>query len=114
MSQKVQKLYEEYNGLLAKSKTGDKAAFTLKAEKMNEIRQVEREESRAGRFHNPLIRQGKLVIVTTETSSRRSLQEEYVRRFDDKVPVKIDRRDGRDPFVGTLQQFHRDRLLKRA
>jgi hypothetical protein len=103
-----QQLHEQYNSLLAKSREGDKAAFKAKAEVMNEIRNVERESARAGKVisyaHDP--KTGKGAVIEKRTTSKRSLQEEYIRKFDDKKVVKI---DGKET---TLQDWHRSRLIK--
>lgn len=112
MSKELTTAYAKYNELNGKSKAGDKAAQAEKPKLMNEIRNIERQSARDGVVTNPVTRRDATVIETKNTSSRRSLQEEYVRRFDDKVQVKIDQR-GAAPFTGTLREFHSKRLLGR-
>lgn len=109
MSKEYQKLQGDYQAALAKSKAGDPAARTEKAKIAGELRQAEREAARSGTVLNPVIRGGKLIVQETPAPTRRSLQEEYTRSYDDNVQVKIDRKEA-EPFVGTLRQFHRKRL----
>jgi hypothetical protein len=107
MSAEYKKLHESYRNLAAKAKAGDKDAHAAKAVVMNEIRQAERESARAGKVISAQYQADSVVISTEETSSKRSLQEEYIRKFDDERPVTI---NGQEQ---TLRQFHRRRLLGR-
>jgi hypothetical protein len=91
----LRKAKETYAALAAKAREGDKQAFRDKAKAAVEVRQIERE---------------------LNAQPKRSLQEEYVRKFDDKTPVVIQTRhqDGTPyEFRGTLREYHANRLLKR-
>ncbi len=107
----MSKEYEQMHAAYADAqKKGDMAQ---KAKIMGEIRQAERESARKGVVLNPVMKGGKLTVQATETSSKRSLQEEYVRKFDDKIPVPLSNAtDG--TVTATLRGHHAKRLLKRA
>lgn len=114
------KTVDTYKTLAAKARAGDKQALADKAKAMNDIRSIEREAAGAGKI---LARAGAIAPRTSptekrrpvsasgvvrETSTKRSLQEEYVRRFDDKKMVDLG--DGKPT---TLREFHSKRLLGR-
>jgi hypothetical protein len=112
VSKEYQKLQQDYAALVAKSKGGDLAARADKARVMGEIRQMEREGARKGELLNAVARAGgRIDVEVIETFSKRSQQEEYVRRFDNKVPVEIENRRTGEKYTGTLQKWHSKRLL---
>jgi hypothetical protein len=116
VSKEYQKLQQDYAAALAKSKGTTpeaKAAFADKARIMGDIRQAERESARAGTVLNPVHRGGRVEVESTPTHSKRSLAEEYVRKFDDKIPVEVENRRTGETFRGTLQEYHARRLLKK-
>ena len=114
------KTVDTYNALAKKAKGGDIVAREEKAKAMADIRAIEREAAREGKI---LRRAGSALpgdgankrrVITQsglvgETASKRSLQEEYCRKFDDKRPVDLG--DGK-PI--TLREYHTRRLLKRG
>ena len=112
MSKEYTEAYGRYAGLVEKSKRGDAAAREEKAKVAADLRAMERQANREGRVLTPVNRGGnRIAVETTDAPTRRSLQEEYVRRFKD-VPVKFKRRDGRE-FEGSLRDYHRERLMGR-
>lgn len=100
--------YAKYKELDTASRGGNTEARKEKQRVMQDIRVMERESARAG----TLLDGGKVV---SRSDSKRSLQEEYVRRFDDKaeVQVSVGKDDTKKEFKGTLRQYHAKRLLKR-
>ena len=112
MSKEYAKAYESYNAAVAKSKAGDQGAKAEKATIMADIRNMERQSARNGTVLNPIAQGKNIAVQVTETSSRRSLQEEYTRKFSAETPVKIKTRDGAE-FTGTLREYHANRLLRR-
>lgn len=104
MSAEYKKAQAAYADAAAKASNGDKAAHKEKAKLMNDIRAIERDSARNGTILSYVPNKGE--VVTKSTSSKRSLQEEYVRKFDDKTPVQIDGK------TTTLQEHHRKRLFK--
>jgi hypothetical protein len=81
----VTKLRAKYDELAEKARNGDAQAFKDKAKAMQEIREHERAENRKGKA---------------------SLQQEYVRKFDDETPVVLEA--GAAPT--TLRAHHEKRL----
>lgn len=100
-----QKLHQDYRVLAAKAAEGDKAAKSDKARVMNEIRAIEQESARDGRILNAQYRGDTVAVEVKETHTKRSLQEEYVRSFDDEKTVMI---GGKEQ---TLREYHSKRLL---
>jgi len=103
MNSEYKKAVDAYNALAKKALSGDAQARADKAKAMNEIRSIERDAARSGVV---LRRDGTRI----ETHAKRSLQEEYVRRFDAKTPVRIVGRGGKEE-VTTLAKHHSRRLL---
>jgi len=100
-------LHARHRALCEKSQESDgkdKAVRKEKATVMQEIRQIERESARRGVHLDG-------GAVLSEHDSKRSLQEEYCRRFDNTNPVKLNR-GGRE-VEDTMQGHHRARLLNR-
>lgn len=112
------KTVETYNGLVEKSRGGDKQARKDKAKVMQDVRAIEREAARNGQV---LARAGAAIPrtvterrrtikesgVVRQTDSKQSLQEEYCRKFDDKKPVEF------NGEKTTMRAFHSKRLLGR-
>ena len=105
MSKEYNEANARYAAMAAKAKGGDKDAMKEKAIIVSEMRQMERAAARDGRVLNAVNNKGKIEVKTETAESKRSLQEEYVRKFDDKKPVVL---EGRQT---TLRAYHRERLL---
>lgn len=90
-NKKTEAAQKKYDDLLEKSKRGDRQAFLDKAKAGTELREAQREVNREG---------------------KRSLQEEYVRKFDGETPVEIPAAAGESARVTTLREHHADRLKK--
>jgi hypothetical protein len=112
------KAQEKYHALLKASQAGDKQAFADKAKAMNEIRAIEREAARSGTILRSVRRGEKFTVQQEQTESKRSLQEEYVRKFDNEVTAMLPDLDAKDidpkkrPLKEqTLREFNRKRLL---
>jgi len=112
VSKEYTKAYESYNAAVAKSKGGDQGAKAEKVTIMADIRAMERQSAREGTVLNPVMQGKNIAVQVAKTSSRRSLQEEYTRKFNERTPVKIQTRDGTE-FTGTLREYHTGRLLNR-
>lgn len=102
-----QKLHQDYRALAAKAAEGDKDAKRDKARVMNEIRATEQESTRNGRILSAQYRGDTVAVEVKETHTKRSLQEEYVRSFDNEKTVMI---GGKEQ---TLHDYHSKRLLGR-
>lgn len=89
MPDNQQSLQKKYDELLDKSKKGDRQAFLDKAKVGTELREAQRAENAKG---------------------KRSLQEEYVRKFDGETPVEIPPKAGEPAKVTTLREHHANRL----
>lgn len=99
--------HTKYRTLAAKALEGDPVARKDKSKAMQEIVSIEREAAKTGTILNAVYRGDKVVVETQTAPSKRSLQEEYVRKFDGEKTVMI---DGKEQ---TLQQYHSKRLLGR-
>ena len=118
MSTEYIKAQEKYHALLKASQAGDKQAFADKAKVMNEIRSIERDAARAGTILKAVRRGEKVTVQQEHTETKRSLQEEYVRKFDDQVTAMLPDVDVKDvdpkkrPLKEqTLREYNRKRLL---
>ena len=105
-----EKAHAEYRAAAKAAAAGDAKAKSAKAEIMNGIRAIERDAARAGTVLSAHYRGEKVHVREEETESKKSLQEEYVRKFKPK--------DGSAPpmvMIGktetTLVDYHRKRLL---
>jgi hypothetical protein len=105
MPSDYEKAHADYRALVKAAATGDKKAHAEKAQAMNEIRKIERDSARAGTVLSAEYKGERLVVNTTQAESKRSLQEEYVRKFDGEKKVRI---DGKET---TLRDYHKKRLL---
>jgi hypothetical protein len=73
-----------------------------------EIRAMEREAAKAGKILTAVPKAGgKFAVEVKQTSSKRSMQEEYCRKFSDEAQVIL--KDGEKPI--TLREHHEKRLL---
>jgi CTP-dependent riboflavin kinase len=107
MPTEYEKAHAAYRELAKKAASGDQQAKADKAKAMNDIRTIEREAARAGTVLSATYQGEKLVTRSEPTHSKRSLQEEYVRKFDGDTEVFV---NGEHT---TLQKFHAKRLLGR-
>ena len=113
MPSEYEKAHATYRALAKAAASGDKQAHADKAKAMNEIRNIEREAARAGTVLSATYAPGDKVVVRSErTDGKRSLQEEYVRKFDPEVTVMLPDAAGGEPKEQTLREFHTKRLLK--
>jgi hypothetical protein len=113
MSAEYKKAHEAYLKAAEAARGGDKDAFKAKAKIVNEIRQMERLANREGRPLNAVYRDANTVEVQVGNApTKRSLQEEYVRKFENRGA------GGEEPIVSVggknqkLSEYHRKRLLK--
>lgn len=97
--------HKKYRELAKAAAGGDAAAKADKAKVMNDIRHIEREAARAGTVLNATYQGEKIVTSSQQTNSKRSLQEEYVRKFDAEKTAMI---NGKEQ---TLRDYHSKRLL---
>jgi CTP-dependent riboflavin kinase len=102
-----EKATTEYRKLAKAALEGDKVAHKEKAQAMLAIRKIEREAARAGTLLSIENRGDRVVAKEQATSSKRSMQEEYVRKFDDKTEQTI------NGEKTTIAGWHRKRLLGR-
>lgn len=89
---------KRYRELAARAAEGDAQARKDKAKAMNTLRAMEREAAREGQVWS-------LGVKVAEGPTKRSLQEDYIRRHDDKRVVEI------NGVRQTLREFHSRRLL---
>lgn len=104
MPTEYEKAHARYRELAKAAANGDAAAKAEKAKVMNDIRAIEREAARAGTILSARQEKDRLVFSQTETRSKKSLQDEYVHRFDDSKQVEI------NGEKTTLRQYHKKRL----
>lgn len=78
---------------------------------MNEIRSIERDAARDGTVLSAVYRPDKVEVRSKQTHKKRSLQEEYVRKFDAEVTVMLPDEPGGEAREQTLQEYHSRRLL---
>lgn len=101
-----EKAQAKYRELQQKSAANpsDKALREDKVKASLEVRQIEREAARSGThlIGGRQVAQGR---------SKRSLQEEYVGKFDNETPVELPEKAGEPPRVTTLQKHHSKRLF---
>lgn len=101
--QTYQKAHQKYREAV---KSGSRPADgqSDKARAMNEVVAIEREAAREGINLSAAYRGDQVVVSHTEGDTKKSLQQEYVRKFDNEVETKI---DGKEQ---TLRDWHRKRL----
>jgi hypothetical protein len=107
MSKAYEQAHTKYRDLAKRAANGDAGAKADKAKVMQEIRGIEREAARAGTTLKAVYTGDKVQISAETGRSKRSMQEEYVYKFDGEKAVQI---GGKEQ---TLQEYHRDRLLRR-
>lgn len=113
MSSEYIKAHQTYMAMVKAAAAGDAKAKADKSKVMGEIRAIEREAARAGTILSATYAGDKVNVTTRQTESKRSLQEEYVRKFDGETVVQIADRAGAEPKEQTLREYHRKRLLGR-
>lgn len=133
MSAEYEKAWNRYRELADRAAKGDQQAKREKARVREETHAMEREAAKAGRILSPIVgRDGKVKADVRETDTKRDLQSEYVRRFDNSKPVVISSgRPEEQPIVTdpngkpavdehgqamrgkvqTLRQYHAKRVL---
>lgn len=111
MPSEYETAHAKYRELARASANGDQKAKADKAKVMNDIRGIEREAARGGTVLSATYAPDKVVVRSQPTHSKRSLQEEYVRKFDGETVVEIADKAGSEPREQTLQEYHRRRLL---
>lgn len=106
MSKEYEQAYRKYNELAKAAAGGNEAAKADKAKAYQEVRAIERSAARSGTILKPVQKTptGPVTIEAKEASSKKSLQEEYARRFDDKAQVVL------NDQKTTLRQYHAKRL----
>lgn len=107
MSVEYKKAHETYRALADKARNGDPQAKADKAKAMQDIRAIERASAREGKVLSATYKGNSVVVDAAETRSKRSLQDEYVHKFDGESKVNI---NGKEQ---TLREFHSKRLLGR-
>ena len=107
MASDYEKAHAKYRELVKAAQNGDRQAHADKAKAMNEIRAIEREAARAGTILSATYNGDKITATSTSAPSKRSLQEEYVRKFDEDKTVTL---NGKEQ---TLREYHSKRLLGR-
>lgn len=110
MATDYEKAHAAYREAAKAAAAGDGKAKESKVALMNDIRKIEREAARAGTILSAVYKHGKTETNETPTETKRSLQEEYVRKFkpkDGNPPPKVII-DGKET---TLMEHHRKRLL---
>ena len=108
MSAEYKKAHEAYRKLAEAVSGGNTDAKKDKIKAMNEIRSIERQSARSGEVLNARYEaNGSITIEKTPAPTKRSLQEEHLRRYDNDAKV----------FVGgkeqTLREYHTERLRGR-
>jgi hypothetical protein len=105
MASDYEKAHAKYRELATKAMQGDAQAHKDKAAAMQEVRNIERQSARSGVVLS-LVRTGAgFQEQRKEVDTKRELQEQYVRKFDDKNVVKI---DGKET---TLRAWNSKRVL---
>ena len=105
MPTEYEKAHAQYRTLAKAALGGDKQAHADKAKVMNDIRSIERESARAGTVLSAKYAGDRVVVNEKKVASKRSLQEEYIRKFDSEKTVNL---NGKEQ---TLQEYHTKRLL---
>lgn len=100
----------KYQDIVEKTRTGAPVPAGDKAKAKLEVRNIERQAAREGVILSAENRGGGFVVSTQDAPSKRSLQEQYVRGFDDKSQVMLPGRNGQ-PEPTTLRDYHAKRLL---
>lgn len=110
MATDYEKAHAAYREAAKAAADGDKKAKAAKVGIINDIRRIEREAARAGTILSAVYKTDKIETSEVKTESKRSLQEEYVRKFkpkDGSPPPKV-MINGKET---TLVDHHRKRLL---
>lgn len=105
-----EKAHAAYREAAKAAAAGDPKAKSAKADIVNGIRQIERDAARAGTVLSGYYKGEKFNVREEQAESKRSLQEEYIRKFkpkDGSAPPKVII-DGKET---TLVEHHRKRLL---
>ncbi len=111
MPSEYETAHQKYRELAKAAAGGDSKAKADKAKVMNDIRVIEREAARGGTILSATYAPDRVVTKQTNTHSKRSLQEEYIRKFDGETTVMVADKPGAEPREQTLQELHRKRLF---
>lgn len=111
MPSEFDKAYEKAVQAYRAGQRGGEATRGDKVKASLEMRQIEREAARAGKVLHVTNQGDRVVVHAKEVPTKRELQGEYVRKFDDEIKVKLADRVGDEPREQTLREFHRKRLL---
>lgn len=104
MANDYEKAHKEYRELVKAAASGNAAAKADKVKAMNTIRQIEREAARAGTVLSAQYKGESIVINKAEATTKASLQDEYIRKFDGEKQVNV---GGKQQ---TMRQYHKQRL----
>jgi hypothetical protein len=107
MPSEYENAHAEYRKLAKAALEGNEQARRDKSKAMQTIVAIEREAARAGTILNAVYKGEKIETIKEQTESKRSLQEEYCRKFDAEKKVVLS--EGAAPT--TLRDHHRARLL---
>lgn len=108
--EKYTKKFQEYVDMAKAARNGGNAAGGIdaresKAQLRQECREMERESNRDGQIMTATVnRSGRVSVEVKEADSKRDLQGEYLRKFNNEAPVRV---GGQDQ---TLRQYHKKRL----
>lgn len=110
MASEYEKAHAAYREAAKAAAAGDGKAKLAKVGLINDIRKIEREAARAGTILSAVYKTDKIETNEVQTETKKSLQEEYVRKFkpkDGSAPQKV-MINGKET---TLMEHHRKRLL---
>lgn len=107
MPSEYENAHAEYRKLAKAALEGNEQARRDKSKAMQSIIEIEREAARAGTILNAVYKGDKIETIKEQTESKRSLQEEYCRKFDNEKKVQMG--EGQPPV--TLREYHKSRLL---
>lgn len=105
MPTEYEKAHATYRELVKKAASGDAVAKSEKAKVMNDIRAIERDAARAGTVLSASYQGDQIKTQSQTVRSKRSMQEEYVHKFDGEAVVNV---GGKEQ---TLREYHSKRLL---
>ena len=111
LREQYKKKWDAYEVSKSKAAAGDRGAMADKAKQRVELKQMEREAARDGVVLEPAAdKQGRYTgtVSAEETETKRSLQQEMVRKFDREAVVKFKTPQGE--YEGDLRTYHEKRL----
>ncbi len=112
--QKARQKYHDAAKAAVNGTQGGADAKVSKAAMAQECREMEREGARDGQVLVPILeRNGRVRVEVQETTPKRELQGEYIRKFDEEVTVMIPDKPGGPQVEQTMRQYHSKRLRGR-